>query len=403
MVRFLKVGNVRIRVDDDGELSVKINVDNIKESIAYIQEHQIKNVDISYDLDQVDFLSECPDIEIISLGGEDLKDVTGLYYVKSLKSLSINETIPSLEIDFERIPSLEVLYGQLPSKAKGMGTLENLKEMVLWSYKPKTKNLEQFSVLKNLESLELIQSNIISLKGVEGLESLGKLGLYYLRSFNDLRDIKDLSKSLRVLEIENCKKIGDFTLIAELKNLEKLRMLDCGEIASIQFVSRLPGLKMLAFGGTTVLDGDLNPCEGIEHVYFTQKKHYTHRLKEYTVVKKKETEISASSQINEKLPTDLWRERMEEGDDMFTDEALAASEKAMHEYISSLKLLKNPTEKAILKKVKEIVIEFNRLNEEYDYFVETFEREELAGFIDEKAREAGLELDDDITEEWREW
>lgn len=403
MVRFLKVGNVRLRVDEDGGVSVKISEDNIKESITYIQEHKINNVDISYELDQVYFLSECPDIEIVSLGGEDLKDVSGLYHLQNLKSLSINETRPSLEIDFERIPSLEVLYGQIPPKAKGIRTHENLKEITLWSYKPKTKNLEQFSGLSNLKSLELIQSNITSLRGAEGLKSLEKLDLYSLTSLSDLKDIKNLSKSLRVLNIEKCKKISGFTPIAELKDLEKLSMLDCGEVASIQFVNQLPGLKMLAFGGTTVLDGDLNPCERIEHVYFTQKKQYTHRLKEYTAVKKKETEIVATSQSKETMPTVLWRKRMEEGDDMFSEEAIAASENALQQYVSSLMSLKNPTEKAILKKVKEVVIEFNRLNEEFDYFIETLEREELYEYIDGKAREAGLEPDDDITEEWREW
>nr|WP_286181099.1 hypothetical protein [Bacillus sp. ISL-37] len=405
MVRFLKVGNVRIHVDEDedGKVSVKINEDNIKESIAYIQEHQIKKVDLSYELDHVNFISECPEIESLSLGGEDLKDVTGLYHLKNLKSLSINETRPSLEIDFERIPSLEVIYGQLPPKAKGIETLESLKEMVLWSYKPKTKNLEQFSGLRNLESLELIQSNIISLMGAKGLESLEKLGLYYLRSFNDLKDIKDLSKSLRVLEIENCKKIDDYTSISELKGLEKLLIMDCGDLASIQFINQLPQLKLLAFGGTTVLDGDLYPCECIEEVNFTQKKHYTHRLKEYKAVRKEDTEILAVPQSNDTMPTVLWRKRMEEGDDMFTEEAIAASEKALQRYVSSLKSLKTPTEKTILKKVKEVVIEFNRLNEEYDYYIETLEREELYEFIAEKARQAGLKTEDDITEEWREW
>ncbi|MCM3575457.1 hypothetical protein M3172_19840 [Mesobacillus subterraneus] len=403
MVKFLKEGNVRIRIDDDGEVSVKINEDNIKESIAYIQEHQINNVDLSYELDQVDFLSECPDIEMVSLGGEDLKDVSGLYHLKNLKSLSINETRPSLEIDFERIPALEVLYGQLPPKAKGIGTLVSLKEMRLWSYKPKTKNLEQFSGLKNLETLELIQSNITSLLGVEGLETLEKLGLFYLRSFNDLKNIKYLTNSLRVLEIENCKKIGDFTPIAELKGLGKLFLMDCGELASIQFINQLPQLKLLAFGGTTVLDGNLYPCERIEEVYFTQKKHYTHRLKEYTAVRKENIEILSVPQSNGLMPTVLWRERMEEGDDMFSEEAIVASEKALQKYVSSLKTLKTPTEKAILKKVKEVVIEFNKLNEEFDYFIETLEREELCEFIEEKAQEAGLEPDEDITEEWREW
>ncbi|WP_353056696.1 hypothetical protein [Mesobacillus subterraneus] len=103
------------------------------------------------------------------------------------------------------------------------------------------------------------------------------------------------------------------------------------------------------------------------------------------------------------MPTVLWRERMEEGDDMFSEEAIVASEKALQKYVSSLKTLKTPTEKAILKKVKEVVIEFNKLNEEFDYFIETLEREELCEFIEEKAQEAGLEPDEDITEEWREW
>ncbi|MEW8969320.1 hypothetical protein [Mesobacillus jeotgali] len=94
---------------------------------------------------------------------------------------------------------------------------------------------------------------------------------------------------------------------------------------------------------------------------------------------------------------------MKDGDDMFSEEAIAASEKALQRYVSSLESLNNPTEKAILKKVKEVVIEFNRLNDEYDYFIETLEREELYEFIDGKAREAGLEPDEDITEEWREW
>ncbi|RSD29594.1 hypothetical protein [Mesobacillus subterraneus] len=106
---------------------------------------------------------------------------------------------------------------------------------------------------------------------------------------------------------------------------------------------------------------------------------------------------------NETLPTTLWRERMEEGDDLFTEEALVASEKALQLFVAGLKSLGNPTNEEIMEKVEEIVLEFNRLNEEYDDFIETMEREELWEFIDEKAREAGLKADGDITEEWREW
>ena len=52
--------------------------------------------------------------------------------------------------------------------------------------------------------------------------------------------------------------------------------------------------------------------------------------------------------------------------------------------------------------VKEVVLNINELNDEHDYFIETMEREDLYEFID-TARIAGLESEEDITEEWREW
>ncbi|EEL89292.1 hypothetical protein bcere0029_8260 [Bacillus cereus AH1272] len=53
--------------------------------------------------------------------------------------------------------------------------------------------------------------------------------------------------------------------------------------------------------------------------------------------------------------------------------------------------------------VKEVVIKINELNIEHDHFIETMEREDLYEFIDTGARIAGLESEEDITEEWREW
>lgn len=62
----------------------------------------------------------------------------------------------------------------------------------------------------------------------------------------------------------------------------------------------------------------------------------------------------------------------------------------------------NPTEDEIMKVVK-VVVNINELNDEYDYFIETMEREDLHEFIDTAARIAGLASEEDITEEWREW
>jgi len=62
-----------------------------------------------------------------------------------------------------------------------------------------------------------------------------------------------------------------------------------------------------------------------------------------------------------------------------------------------------PDEKGILRIVKDVVIKFNELNEKYDYFIETLEREELCEFIDEALRTIGYNPKGDITEKWREW
>ncbi|WP_050180571.1 hypothetical protein [Domibacillus robiginosus] len=103
-------------------------------------------------------------------------------------------------------------------------------------------------------------------------------------------------------------------------------------------------------------------------------------------------------------PTLEWKQRIDEDDDLFTDENINATNEVLDFYISSLKELGDmPTEKAILERVKEVVIRLNELNDKYDYFIETMEREELAEFIEEGAKLAGLESEEDITEEWREW
>ncbi|MGO1059174.1 hypothetical protein ACTL32_08605 [Planococcus sp. FY231025] len=94
---------------------------------------------------------------------------------------------------------------------------------------------------------------------------------------------------------------------------------------------------------------------------------------------------------------------MDEGDDLFTDENIAATEKVLQAYREGLSHLQNPSDEEILRKVKETILRLNALNEKYDSFIETLEREELCDFIMEKAQNAGLETEEDITEEWREW
>ena len=72
-------------------------------------------------------------------------------------------------------------------------------------------------------------------------------------------------------------------------------------------------------------------------------------------------------------------------------------------YINNLQQLgENPTEVEVTQVVKEVVIKLNELNIDHNHFIETMEREDLYD-INTAARIAGLESEEDITEEWREW
>lgn len=108
--------------------------------------------------------------------------------------------------------------------------------------------------------------------------------------------------------------------------------------------------------------------------------------------------------IKNNKPTEEWRESLEEGDELFTEGSIAESERALDDFVDGLiSLGGNSSKEEILKLVEKVVTEFNALNDKYDYYIETLEREDLCDFIMEAVSLAGLETDEDITEEWREW
>ncbi|PEX36010.1 hypothetical protein COK00_29915 [Bacillus cereus] len=108
-------------------------------------------------------------------------------------------------------------------------------------------------------------------------------------------------------------------------------------------------------------------------------------------------------ELKKNKTTTSWVEYDEDGE-FFTEENISATNNVLDTYINNLQQLgDNPTEVEIMQVVKEVVIKLNELNIEHDYFIETMEREDLYDFIDTAAQVAGLESEEDITEEWREW
>ncbi|WP_341518349.1 hypothetical protein [Bacillus paramobilis] len=270
-----------VREDIHGE-TVLVSQKNLGECIEYINRFNISGVQISdmyYELEDINFLGECENITHLMLDNMFLKDVSSVYNLKNLKDLAIVESNYVLELD--RVKNLENLSMYCDKKITGLQEMCTLKSLSLWKYNPKNRDLKELEKLRGLEYFKITQSKIDSLSGIESFRNLKSLQLYYLRTLKSLESLKYTSEKLTSLEIEMCKNIGGFCSIQYLESLEILRLLDCGDIPTIDFIKNLKELNCFSFVGSTVIDGDVSFCEGIEFVSFTDKKHYSHKNKEF--------------------------------------------------------------------------------------------------------------------------
>jgi len=86
------------------------------------------------------------------------------------------------------------------------------------------------------------------------------------------------------------------------------------------------------------------------------------------------------------------------------DQAIAACRKAFREAIDALTALgPKPKKRAVATVVRRCIERLNSLDEEFDGFIETGEREELCREIDEIVYAAGLRGCDGMADRWRDW
>jgi hypothetical protein len=86
------------------------------------------------------------------------------------------------------------------------------------------------------------------------------------------------------------------------------------------------------------------------------------------------------------------------------DEAVAGCRKAFREAIDALIALgPKPNKREVAAVVRRCVEQLNSLDEQYNGFIETGEREELCREIDELVYVAGLRGSADMADRWREW
>jgi len=250
----------------------------LEEHILFIQENRIKKALII--AEDISFLRQCPSLEclqIIPPYSATTFDYSPLYDMPNLKQLNCQTVYGpkdslSTDVDYSRILGLEQLHLRGKKGHHNLNAVHGLKALSFAQGQPASKTLTDLDVA-SLIDLDLCQSPVQALAGLENAKCLSKLGLSYCRQLEDISALSSVSDSLTLLDIEACGKIGDFSVLAELHNLEHLRLYGSNSLPNLNFLRNMPKLKTFTFT-MNILDGDLSLCLNVPYASCRNKKHY---------------------------------------------------------------------------------------------------------------------------------
>ncbi len=224
------------------------------------------------------FLSDLPDMRYLEIVDQKRVNTRYLDGLGNLRGLHL-ET-PGAGIDFSCFPELEVYVGDWHADNTNVHRCQELRQLRIWQFKPKSLDLSELANITRLEWLTLTQTSITSLAGLETLEDLRYFEIAYASKLESLDAFAIGQMELRELEIKNAKKISSYEPLAALRRLRRLKLSACAPIPNLDWTNGLNQLDFLSFVETNVEDGDLSPLlrlPKLRYVGTMDKKHYNYR------------------------------------------------------------------------------------------------------------------------------
>lgn len=289
----IKLGN---ELDEDEDFALVI-CDKPEKYFDYVKQKAISKliVDVkTSDANNLEFLQYMPTIEHLWVYGNI--DIDYIYKHKMLKQFTVPTRYEGI-IEIDKIPGLESFSTRLPEKVCGWDNCPTLKSLYLNGYgsnKAKIRKLfEDLSILKNLNSLDvLVLSNmsIKSLAGIEGLRNLKVLRLEQNSNFYDLSAISAVKETLTQLSIVWCPKIEDFEPIHTLSELRFLMIEKNKHIKRLD-LSKFPKLSYLGLVDCVFEDGNLTGVTELDYVPILPLKQNLYIIKDGEKIQLKDNMI----------------------------------------------------------------------------------------------------------------
>jgi hypothetical protein len=268
----------RYFADRHGRDFLLLETSRWSETLRFLKRKKITAVAVSrangYGADSLDHLREIPSLEALYIQDSWL-DYGPAYAHSNLRWLLCGKG--SGPLDLLRFPSLETLIATWWPSLSGAGDLNRLGQLVLYGYKPTSRDLAEFSRLrKNLKTMSFTSSSIKSLCGIEGIAALRRAAFSYCPQLIDVDSIKSLGPSLRELAFVNCPKAQAYAAVSAMIGLEFLSLSRVQPLRDIAFVSKMKKLRKLVLVNTRILSGDLRSAVPIPEVQFTAFPGYSH-------------------------------------------------------------------------------------------------------------------------------
>ena len=265
---------------------------DLEDYIDFINRNNIEQACIIWN--SLDFIVRCPSLKYLcilpSAAANDNFDFSPLYEMPEICSLNCVTTYGETGqytgvIDYSQINGLRDLSLDYNRGALNVASITGLKSLSVGGYSSKTNDLHGLFCSKELDSLRLTQCRIHSLNGIEISKKLQCLYLYDNRALHDIDALRHVREKLKVLRIENCSRIKDFSVLKELKSLELLELCGSNILPDLSFLNELSNLKTFCFD-MNVEDGDLSPCLRLYYAAcLKNKRHYN--LKDFDLPKNK--------------------------------------------------------------------------------------------------------------------
>lgn len=269
------------KVYTNGKKSVIIDSGAIEKCMKVYKENNLDGVAITkshgYNLQNIDFLINYPEIKHISLS-EEINDIKGLYALSNLESAIIAGK--NRKIDFSYFPFLVTLIADWSSFFSNMQNCEQLKSLSIYYYNPKGKDYSCISDVSWVKKLKISNSSIPDLKEFSKFNQLEELEFHYCVKLETLCCLERSKETLTSLIFSKCKSIKNYEYVTKLHHLHTLAFDFGGIIPSIRFIKKFDSLKSFRFVDTDVVDGDMTPCVGLKYVAFSNKKNFSHSLEE---------------------------------------------------------------------------------------------------------------------------